>query len=335
MNAARDLASDVGTAAACQALEVPRSSYYRARRPRLVERAARPVPARALAPDERTTILETLNSERFVDAAPRQVWATLLDEGIYLCSVRSMYRVLAANHEVRERRDQLTHPTYTKPQLLATAPNRLWSWDITKLLGPAKWTYFYLYVILDVFSRYVVGWAVSTRESSRLARALIAETIVKMKIPARQLTLHADRGPSMRSKPLAFLLADLGVTKTHSRPYVSDDNPYSEAQFRTLKYRPDFPDRFGSLEDARTFCRPFFHWYNHDHHHTGLGLLTPAVVHFGLASRVLEARKEVLTSAYQLHPERFVRRPPRPEALPAAVWINKPDDPVDTPREAQ
>jgi transposase InsO family protein len=335
MNATRDLAPDVGTTAACQALEVPRATYYRARRPRLVERPPRPTPARALAPDERTTILETLNSERFVDSAPRQVWASLLDEGIYLCSVRSMYRILAANHEVRERRDQLTHPTYAKPQLLATAPNRLWSWDITKLLGPAKWTYLYLYVILDVFSRYVVGWALSTSESGRLARALISETIAKLKIPAGQLVLHADRGGPMRSKPLAFLLADLGVTKTHSRPYVSDDNPYSEAQFRTLKYRPDFPDRFGSLEDGRAFCRPFFHWYNHEHHHTGLGLLTPAVVHFGLAPKVLEARKEILTSAYQRHPERFVRRPPRPEALPAAVWINKPDDPVDAPLEAQ
>jgi putative transposase len=252
------------------------------------------------------------------------VYATLLDEGEYHCSIRTMYRLLAKHGEVRERRDQLTHPPYQKPELLATAPNQLWSWDITKLLGPAKWTYFYLYVILDLFSRYVTGWMVTLRESAELAKRLIEESCQKQGIRRGQLTLHADRGTSMTSKPVAFLLADLGVTKTHSRPHVSNDNPYSESQFRTLKYRPEFPDRFGCLQDSRAFCQGFFRWYNQEHRHSGLGLLTPAMVHYGQAESILRQRQAVLDVAYQLHPERFVRSAPMPPQLPSEVWINKP-----------
>jgi putative transposase len=248
----------------------------------------------------------------------------LLDEGEYHCSIRTMYRLLAQRGESRERRDQLTHPPYKKPELLATAPNQLWSWDITKLLGPAKWTYFYLYVILDVFSRYVTGWMVAMRESAELAKRLIEESCKKQFIPAGQLTLHADRGTSMSSKPVAFLLADLGVTKTHSRPHVSDDNPYSESQFRTMKYRPEFPDRFGCIQDSRAFSQGFFRWYNEEHRHSGLALLTPAMVHYGQTALILEQRQRILDVAYQAHPERFVRHAPTPPTVPTEVWINRP-----------
>lgn len=267
---------------------------------------------------------DVLTSERFVDRSPAQVWATMLDEGRYLCSERTMYRVLQERGEVRERRDQLRHPAYRKPELLAEQPNELWSWDITKLLGPSKWTYYYLYVILDVFSRYVVGWTVQYRESARVAEQLIAQALTQHRIAPGRLTIHADRGSAMTSKPVAFLLADLGVTKTHSRPYTSTDNPYSEAQFKTLKYRPGFPDRFGSIEHSRTFCRPFFDWYNHDHRHTGIGLMTPAAVHFGHAAAIHNNRARVLAAAHAAHPERFVLGAPRPPALPTAVWINQP-----------
>jgi putative transposase len=269
-------------------------------------------------------VLEVLHAPPFVDLAPAQVYAQLLDAGRYLCSERTMYRLLAAHHEVRERRDQLRHPRYTAPQLLATRPNQLWSWDITKLLGPAKWTYFYLYVILDIFSRYVVGWMVAHRESAALAEKLIRTTCARQGITPGELTLHADRGSSMTSKPVALLLADLGVTKTHSRPHVSNDNPFSEAQFKTLKYRPEFPERFGAIEDARACCQIFFPWYNTAHRHSGLGLLTPHDVHYGLAATRRSARAAVLAAAYAAHPERFVAGAPQPPALPTAVWINKP-----------
>jgi len=265
-----------------------------------------------------------MHCERFVDQAPREIYATLLDEGRYLCSVRTMYRILEKEGELRERRNQLRHPAYRKPELLATAPNQVWSWDITKLLGPAKWTYYYLYVILDIFSRYVVGWMIAGRESASLAERLIEETCHKQVVQPNQLTIHADRGSSMTSKPVAFLLADLGITKTHSRPHTSDDNPFSEAQFKTLKYRPDFPQRFGSIEDARSFCQLFFRWYNQEHHHSAIGLLTPDMVHYGQAQQVLEARLNILNRAYQAHPERFVHGAPAPTPLPEAVWINKP-----------
>jgi putative transposase len=288
--------------------------------------AARPVPARALSEAEREAVLAELHSDRFVASSPAQVWATLLDEGRYLASERTMYRLLAARHGgVRERRDQLTHPGYAKPELLAQRPNELWSWDIGKLKGPAKWTYFYLYVILDVFSRYAVGWTVQYRENGQLAKALIEQATEQQQIGRSVLTLHADRGGPMRGKPVAFLLADMGITKTHSRPYTSTDNPYSEAHFKTLKYRPEFPDRFDSIEQARDFCRGFFHWYNHEHRHSGIGLMTPAAVHHGHAGELHAARARVLEAAYAATPERFVRRAPVPPQLPTAAWINKPD----------
>jgi putative transposase len=280
---------------------------------------------------ERKTVLDLLTSERFADDAPRQIWAALLDEGKYFCSVSTMYRILRADCGVRERRDQLRHPIYSKPELLATSPNQVWSWDITKLLGPAKWTYFYLYVILDIFSRYVVGWTLAPRESGTLAQLLIAETYTKQSIAPGQLTVHADRGSSMKSTLVAQLLADLGVTKTHSRPYVSDDNPFSESQFRTMKYRPEFPDRFGSIQDARAFCRLFFDWYNTQHHHSGIGLHTPYSVHHGLAEALTDARRLILIEAHSAHPERFVRKPPEPPGLPGAVWINPPNLPGGPP----
>jgi putative transposase len=325
MAAVGDLSQAVGTARACDALGLPRASYYRCQQPQAPAQE-RPTPARALSIAERQEVLDTLHSEPFADKAPAEVWATLLDEGTYLCSQRTMYRILQGAQEVRERRDQLRHPAYKKPELLAQAPNQVWSWDITKLLGPAKWTYFYLYVILDIFSRYVVGWMVAAGESAALASKLIDETCAKQGIQRGQLTLHADRGTSMKSKVVALLLSDLGVTKTHSRPHVSDDNPFSESQFRTLKYRPDFPDRFGSLQDARTFCRSFFAWYNAEHRHSGIGLLTPQSVHHGRAGDLLAQRQRILTGAYLAHPERFVRNPPTPPALPPAVWINPPKD---------
>lgn len=313
----------LSTAALCRALDVPRSAVYRRRQPRPCPPPRHPSP-RALTATEQATVRDLLNSPRFQDQAPRQVYATLLDEGTYLCSWSTMYRILRTHNEVRDRRDQLRHPTYTKPELLATAPRQLWSWDITKLKGAQPWTYYYLYVIMDVFSRYVVGWMVMEREAAMLAEALIAETCAKEGILADQLTLHADRGSSMSSKTVAQLLADLGVTKTHSRPHVSNDNPYSEAQFKTLKYRPDYPKTFGSLEDARAWTRAFVAWYNDHHHHTGLGLLTPAVVHHGLAADVRNYRQAVLVAAEAAHPERFVRGVPRVPNVPPAVWINPP-----------
>ena len=287
---------------------------------------------RALSSDERQAVLDLLHSPRFCDVSPAETYATLLDEGTYLASERTMYRLLAAAGETGERRNQRVHPAYARPELLATAPNEVWSWDITKLLGPAKWTYFYLYVLLDIYSRYVVGWMVAYREQATLAERLIAETAAKQGITAGQLTLHADRGSSMTSKPVAFLLADLGITKTHSRPHVSNDNPYSEAQFKTLKYRPDFPTRFDSIEQARAFCQDFFPWYNTQHRHSGLGLLTPEVVHYDQAHTVYAARRHVLHAAYASHPERFVRRAPEPPRLPTATWINPPQPPT-TPQE--
>ena len=309
---------------ACGSVELPRATYYRSRsRPEVAIRRRSP---RRLTDAERQCVLETLTSERFCDQSVRQVWAQLLDEGTYLCSVRTMYRILAENQAVRERRNQLRHPEYHRPELLATGPNQLWSWDITKLKGPRKWNYFYLYVILDVYSRKVVGWLLANRESSTLAVELIRQSCQREGIAREQLTVHADRGSSMRSKPVAFLLADLGVTKTHSRPYTSTDNPYSEAQFRTLKYQPDFPERFGSLEDARSFLQGFFSWYNDEHRHSGIGLVTPAQRHSGKDKFVYDRRQGVLAAFYQQHPERFVRGRPSPPELPGEVWINKPKE---------
>jgi putative transposase len=323
IQSAETFGKSIGVKAACAALIVPRSSLYRTRTKR-PERVVPKISPRAISAAEKIKVRQELNSERFQDQSPREVFATLIDEGCYLCSWRSMYRILDENHEVRERRNQLRHPNYTKPELLATAPNQLWSWDITKLLGPSKWTYFCLYVILDVFSRYVVGWMIAERESAALAEELISQTCARQGIERGQLTVHADRGSAMTSKTVALLLADLGVTKTHSRPHVSNDNPYSEAQFKTMKYRPDYPTRFGCLQDARTWAAEFFDWYNREHHHTGLALLTPANVHFHHAEAVLKKRQAVLQAAYEKTPERFVKGVPHPIQLPKAVWINPP-----------
>ena len=322
-----ELAPVIGTRAACAAVGRARATYYRYHRqsppsPRPSrERRAQP---RALSAAERAEVLGVLHQERFVDQAPTSVYANLLDEGRYLCSVPTMYRLLRTADEVRERRRQATHPATVKPELVATGPNQVWSWDITKLLGPEKWTYFHLYVVIDIFSRYVVGWLLAKRETAELAEQLLAETIRKQNVAADQLTIHADRGTSMASKPVALLLADLGVTKSHSRPHCSNDNPYSEAQFKTLKYRPEFPARFGSIEDGRTFCQRFFRWYNHQHRHSGLGFHTPATVHFGHADGIHIERARVLQAAYVAHPERFVRQAPVPPPLPGPAWINKP-----------
>ncbi len=326
MGAIAEVAASVGTAPACEALAISRATYYRRQQPAAVSPPPRPTPARALQPEEEQKILQVLTSERFADKAPAEVYGTLLDEKTYLCSIRTMYRLLAKNGLVRERRDQLRHPAYAKPELLATAPNQVWSWDITKLLGPVKWTYFYLYVVLDIYSRYVVGWMVADRECSTLASELMTESCKKQGVGKGQLTLHADRGTSMKSKTLALKLADLGVNKTHSRPHVSDDNPFSESQFKTLKYRPGFPARFGSLQDARAHCQAFFHWYNAEHRHSGIGLMTPENLHYGRAENVTTTRQQALDAAYAAHPERFVRRRPTPPAIPEAAWINPPQD---------
>ncbi len=322
-----ELTPVIGTRPACRALGASPATIYRRRRPP-EPRPPRPrrTPVRALSEPEREQVLQLLHGERFVDSSPEQVYATLLDEGTYLASTRTMYRLLEARHGgVRERRDQLTHPAYAKPELLAEHPNELWSWDISRLKGPAKWTHFYLYVILDVFSRYVVAWTVQYRENGQVAKALIEQATDQQQIAPRVLTLHADRGAPMRAKPVAFLLADLGVTKTHSRPYTSSDNPYSESNFKTLKYRPEFPDRFDSIEQAREHCRRFFSWYNHRHRHSGIGLMTPAAVHHGQATELHAARARVLEAAFARNPERFVRKPPAPPTLPTAAWINKPE----------
>ncbi|QOY92281.1 IS3 family transposase [Paludibaculum fermentans] len=329
MEAATALALQVGTRPACVALGVPRATFYRRLAPFYGPRPAPTRPARGLSDVERETVLAQLNSPRFRDQSPAEVAATLLDEGQYLCSSRTMYRVLDEAGGTRERRDQLSHPTYQKPELLASGPNELWSWNITKLLGPAKWTYFYLYVVLDVFSRYVVGWMLAHRESAQLAKQLFEDTCRKQGIQPEQLTVHADRGSSMTSKPVAFLLSDLGITKTHSRPHVSNDNPYSESQFRTLKYRPGFPDRFGCIQDARAFAVDFFHWYNEEHHHSGISLLTPSVLHHGEAPQVIASRQTVLDAAYLVHPERFVKQAPKANPAPSQVWINKPSTSED------
>ncbi len=323
--AMEELTPLVGTYPACRTLGVAPSTIYRWRTPTETSPGRpRPKPARALSDTEREAVLGVLHSERFVDSSPAAVWATLLDEGRYLASERTMYRILAEQGESRERRDQLVHPAYTRPELLATRPGELWSWDITKLLGPTKWTYFYLYVILDVFSRFVVGWTIQHRESAQVATQLIEQSVGHQGVRPGELTVHADRGPSMRSKPVAFLLADLGVTKTHSRPYTSTDNPYSEAQFKTLKYRPGFPNRFDSILHARAWAREFFTWYNHDHRHSGIGLMSPATVHSGRAEEARRNRAAVLEAAFAATPERFVRGLPEPPTLPTAAWINPP-----------
>ena len=332
MAGVQELTPALGEGAACHALGLWRGApaRQRARLHRmafvgpLARRAARPSPPLALDAHERQVLLDTLNGERFADTAPAAVHATLLDEGRYLGSVRTMYRLLAAHGGSRERRDQLIHPAYARPELLATAPNQVWSWDITKLKGPAKWTCFHLYVILDIFSRYVVGWMIALRESAELAEQLIAETVARHAVLPGTLTLHADRGASMRSKPVAALLVELDIAKSHSRPHVSDDNPYSESQFKTMKYRPDFPQRFGCIEDARAHCQVFFPWYNTVHRHSGIGYMAPHAVHHGHADALLITRQASLDAAFLAHPNRFKNTKPQPHALPTAAWINPP-----------
>jgi putative transposase len=321
----------LGTAPLCQALKVPRASFYRQQSPKAaaVSLVTRKPPEHALSKAERQTVLATLHEPRFVDLAPPQVYARLLEEGRYLCSIRTMYRLLEAHQEVRERRAVASRVVYAKPELLAIRPNEVWSWDITKLKRPAKWTYYYLYVILDIFSRYVVGWMIALREASTLAQRLIAETCRKQQIVQGQLTLHADRGSSMKSKGVAELLADLGVTKTHSRPHVSNDNPFSETQFKTMKYRPEFPERFGSVQHARAWGAELFPWYNDEHHHGGLALYTPADVHHGRVQQLHQQRQAALDDAYRRHPNRFVRKLPQAALPPQAVCINPPKNPED------
>ncbi len=327
------LADVVGVAKACSALSFPRSTFYRWRKaadapqqPDIAPTVSRP--PRRLSETEEGKVLDLLHSERFCNAAPAQVWATLLDEGTYLCSERTMYRLLERAGESRERRDQLEHPPYQKPELLATGPNQVWSWDVTKLLGPKKWTYFYLFVVLDIFSRYVVGWMVAEAETAALGELFLSETIAKHEVNPNALTIHADRGVPMTSKLVTQLFADLGVTQSHNRPYTSNDNPFSEAQFKTLKYRPGFPDRFTGADHAKGHCRRFFPWYNEEHRHSGIGLMTPYQVHYGEAAALTARRQTVLDAAFAANPERFPHGPPQAPVVPKQVWINPPLDPA-------
>lgn len=310
--------------AACVATGLTRSRLYD-RPARITVLPSRRPHHRALSPLERQAVLDVLHEVRFIDQAPAEIYAILLDEGRYLCSIRTMYRILAANAEVRERRNLRRHPVYTRPELLATGPNQVWSWDITKLKGPVKGQFFNLYVILDIFSRCVVGWMLSERENALLAARLIQQTCAKHNIRRGSLTIHADRGSPMMATSTAILLVNLGVAKSHSRPQQSNDNPYSESQFKTMKYCPTFPRRFGSIQDARAFCIRFFQWYNHEHHHSGIGLMTPWLVHSGQAQAVHGTRQKTLAEVYAKNPQRFVRKPPQPPELPTAAWINPPE----------
>ena len=320
-----DLEAVTSTKAACALLGASRATCYRRRRePVAGPPAPRPTPPNALSETERQHVLGVLRSEEYCDLAPAQVWARLLDDGIYLCSISTMYRLLAVAGENRERRRQRTHPAKKKPELVARRPNQVWSWDITKLQGPTRGVYYELFVIIDIFSRYVVGWMVSPAETGELAEAFIADALATHGIDRDQLTIHADRGTSMTSKPVAQLLVDLCVARSHSRPHVSNDNPYSEAQFKTLKYCPAFPGRFGSIEDARSFCASFFEHYNHVHRHAGIGLHTPASVHYGTAGEIRAQRAVTLDAAYAANPSRFRHRRPQPPKLPTVAWINEP-----------
>ncbi len=320
-----DLETVTNTKRACTLLGASRATLYRRRRPTPPRPPRpRPVPVNRLTAAEQHHILAALRSPQYCDLAPAQVWARLLDDGIYLCSIRTMYRLLAAAGENRERRGQRTHPAKRKPELIARRPNEVWSWDITKLQGPQRGTFYHLYVIIDIYSRYVVGWTIAATETGALAEALIADTLTTHGIEPGQLALHADRGTSMTSKPVAQLLVDLGVDRSHSRPRVSNDNPYSEAQFKTLKYCPAFPGRFGSIADARTFAIMFFDHYNHVHRHSGIGLHTPASVHYNTAATIDTQRAATLNAAYTTNPARFRHQRPTPPALPTAAWINQP-----------
>jgi putative transposase len=323
----------LGTRTACLAVGRSRATHYRRRRPgRVTPRAPRPVPPNKLTEEEVDAVLSVLRSERFVDRSPAQVYFTLLDEGTYLASESTFYRLLRANGEVRERRAQATHPPKKRPELVATAPNICWSWDITKLRGPKRGEYFDCYVVLDIFSRYVVAWCVAP-ESGELAKELIADAVRRHRVPPGQLTIHADRGSSMTSNPVVELYTFLGIKRSHSRPHVSNDNPYSEAGFKTMKYCPAFPGNFGSIEDARAFCSRFFSYYNHEHRHSGIGYHTPASVHFGTATEVRAQRAETLRAAYAENPARFHYRRPEPPKLPTIAWINEPTSEEEQPAQ--
>jgi len=327
IRAAEDLAPQVGVAAACEALGVSRATLYRHRQPpaeRPSQPAKRPAPPRTLDPEERKAVLEVLHSERFVDVAPREVVATLLDEGVYHCSSRTMHRILAEEGEAGDRRAQRSHPARPVPQLEATAPCEVWSWDITRLAGPTRWSSYALYVVLDIYSRYVVGWMVAERELAKLGKRLLETCIEREGVREQQLTLHQDRGAPMTAKTFSQALVDLGVLLSYSRPRVSNDNPYSESQFKTLKYMPAYPGSFASLEEARAWCRTFFEWYNHQHRHSGIAMLTPYDVHVGRAEEVLQARQRTLDEAFAKHPERFVGGPPRVPQVPQRAHINCP-----------
>jgi putative transposase len=327
MREATSLKAAVGAVAACKGLQISRSTFYRHYKPCISNAGnkSRPAPPLALKAEEKQKVIDLLHSSQFVDMAPHEVYATLLDDGIYHCSIRTMYRYLKQVHgHVKERRRQVQRPNYKKPELLATTPNELWSWDITKLKSVNKWTCFYLYVIIDVFSRYIVGWMVAYSEQTALAKRLIKQPCIKQEIQPDQLTIHADRGSSMKSKGVADLLVDLKVMKTHSRPHVSNDNPYSESNFKTLKYCPQFPGMFGSIEDARLFCRDFINWYNRGHHHSDIGLVTPEQVHYNLSQKIYDNRTNVLLKAFGKHPKRFKGKMPLPPEIPQEAWINKP-----------
>lgn len=314
------------------ALGLPRATFYRQRTPQYGPSAPRPTPARALTEVERVSVLDVLHSERFMDRAPADVVATLADEGKYLASERTMYRILDDNHEVRERRNQLRHPEYKRPELIATGPNQVWSWDITKLKTFKKFVYLHLYVLLDIFSRYAVGWMLARHENAARAKRLITETCERQDVKEHQLVLHSDRGAPMRSGTLAQLLATLDVASSFSRPHVSNDNPFSESQFRTLKYSPGFPDRFGGIDDGLAHCKAFFHWYNTEHHHSGIAFLTPHQVHHGEHQAALQRRHRAKMEAWEAHPTRFINGPPSVEVLPPAVYINPPaTEPTQSP----
>jgi putative transposase len=325
-------------AAACDVLGLARATYYRKQIVAAQKTEPQPrscsVSGRALTQEQQQEVLDHLHSERFRDKAPPQVYTLLLDDGIYLCSAATMYRLLHKHKEVHERRRQRSAAKATRPELLATAPRQVWCWDISKLKGAVKWSYYYLYVLLDIYSRYVVGWCIAEKENAELAEALISETLEREKIPPGQLTLHADRGAAMTSKPVAALLVELGIVKSHSRPHTSNDNPFSESHFKTMKFRPEIPDRFGSAEEAREIFRGLFLWYNGEHRHSGIAMLSPEMVHLGTAPAVLSARAVVLSAAYAAHPERFVNQAPVPEPLAAEVWINRPLPAVESSREA-
>lgn len=326
MAATEELSRSVGVSRACETLGVSRATLYRRRRPTVHARVVRKrrTPARALSNAEHVQVLDVLHRDSFVDRTPAEVYGTLLDQDQYLCSIRTMYRILAASSEVRERRNQRCHPSHAKPVLVARAPNQVWSWDITKLRGPAKWVFYYLYVVMDIFSRYVVGWMVAERESAAFAERLISESCAKQNVQREQLTVHSDRGSPMIAGNVMEMYAMLGITPSFNRPRVSNDNPYSESQFKTLKYQADFPERFGTPGHARSHSTKFFGWYNVEHHHSGLALLTPEVVHHGRTGDVLAARQRALDNAYAAHPERFVKGPPQAQKPPAEVWINQP-----------